>query len=273
MDTTNNSSNSNLKGPDETSSSNPLSNNFTSGLDTSSSNSSSSAGMPSSTHSSLGASTPSSGNFNNDINPKPLPSYVGMPSSNFVPQQKAPIVIDEALLAKKTAEYNKSRAVSSPGNHIYLWSIISFIILLIIGGATYWYFFMNGTNTELNDSTDANASDNSAFPVGAINKNTTNPTTPTNNSATVTPSKIKTVTPALNGSQRDLISAYIRKNINSLSPRKSSRAYTVTDITFDGPDRALVSYTNGTASYTAVATASVSANGGVKILSFTLLDK
>lgn len=205
-------------------------------------------------------------NLNADTNQKPLPSYVGMPSSSssVTPQHKAPLIIDEASLARKTAEYNKSRESLNRNttNHIYLWSIVSFVILLIIGATTYWYIFMRNNTSDQLETT--NTQDQSSFPTGAVNN--------TNTGSSVTP-RNTTVTPALNGSQRDTISTYIRKNINSLSPIKSSKAFTVTDITFDGPDRALVSYTNGTTSYTAVAMFSVGANGAVRVSSFNLLEK
>ncbi len=272
MDTTNNNTNSNDPMNSSTSGSgaSPFSN---------SSNSSDSIGSVGSV----------SGNtdigMSSDIDSKPLPPYVGMssytppaPSANTTSDisstiHKDPLIIDNEMLANETAKYNKSRAsVGSGASHIYLWAIISFVVLLAIGGGAYWYFFMQGGASDMTDTANTNTQ-NSAFPAGAINNNPAKPTTsaPVNTKPTVT--KPATVTPALNGSQRDIIEAFIRKNINSISPRKSSIAFTVTDVTFDGPDRALVSYSNGNVSYTAVVVASVSATGAVRISSFTVLTK
>jgi hypothetical protein len=85
--------------------------------------------------------------------------------------------------------------------------------------------------------------------------------------------KITRTTTPFNQSQRDMVSSYIFSNINKLETPKSKTPYEVTDITFDGPDRAVVQYTNGKSSYTAVAVASIDTSNEIRIVSFFLLEK
>lgn len=166
--------------------------------------------------------------------------------------------------------------------------IISMIIVLILlaGGGYYWYTYMyspskeNTTETTQNSPEDfynqANTNNtNSAFPT-AVTKPAvaTQPVAvPAKTTPVKTPPKVTRVTTPFNQSQRDMVSSYIYSNINKFATPKSSASYEVTDVTFDGPDRAVVQYTNGNSSYTAVAVASIDTADNVRIVSFSLLEK
>lgn len=177
--------------------------------------------------------------------------------------------------------------------------IISMIVVLLLlaGGGYYWYTYMYLPNKETsknettqNEPSQSSPDDfynqantvntNSAFP-SAVAKPTvvtqpaTTPpkTTPAKVPTTKAPTKVTRVTTPFNQSQRDMVSSYIYANINQFATPKSKVPYEVTDVTFDGPDRAVVQYTNGSKFYTAVAVASIDTADNVRIVSFSLLEK
>jgi len=170
------------------------------------------------------------------------------------------------------------------------------VVLLLVGGGYYWYTYMylpnkdnanESTQNDLNNSSNQNntTGTQSAFPT-AVTKPTVNtsagtPVTTTPKPTTVakptttkpaTPPKVTRVTTPFTQAQRALVSSYIIANIGSIAPRANG-SYEVTDVTFDGPDRAVVQYTNGNNSYTAIAVASIDTSNNVRIVSFSPLEK
>lgn len=169
------------------------------------------------------------------------------------------------------------------------------VLLLLAGGGYYWYTYMylpnkdNTTESAQSDLSDSSNQSNttgtqSAFPT-AVTKPTVNtsagtpattpkPTTVAKPTTTkpATPPKVTRVTTPFTQAQRALVSSYIIANIGSIAPRANG-PYEVTDVTFDGPDRAVVQYTNGNNSYTAVAVASIDTANNVRIVSFSPLEK
>ncbi len=171
-------------------------------------------------------------------------------------------------------------------NPIVLWSIVAVVILLLIGGGYYWYAFMyqpsqssvndENSNTGSQNGANSNGASNSGslFPTGvarpAIPAGSVSNTSPVRNPIPTTPTRVTT---PFTSAQRDSVRAYIYANINSLSSVPSSVPFEVTDVTFDGPDRAIVDFTNGKASYTAIAVANIDTAGVVRVTSFALLEK
>lgn len=183
--------------------------------------------------------------------------------------------------------------------------IISMIVVLLLlaGGGYYWYTYMYLPNKETpknetakNEvSTQSSPDDfynqagsnntNSVFPPAATkpatgaqpvavpSKTTPTKSTPAKTTVVKTPAKVTRVTTPFNQSQREMVSSYIFSNINKFATPNSKVPYEVTDVTFDGPDRAVVQYTNGSKSYTAVAVASIDTADNVRVVSFSLLEK
>jgi hypothetical protein len=141
-------------------------------------------------------------------------------------------------------------------------SIIILILILLAAGGAYWYSHMNASGT---DDT-ATTTNGSGFPPGATNQ----PTQP--NKPAPQPTTNRPVTP-FTASERLKVADYISKNINSLSPVKSSRKFRVTDINFDGPDRAMIEYTDGINTYVAIVTSYIDTSGNVHVTNFTILEK
>lgn len=175
--------------------------------------------------------------------------------------------------------------------------IISAIVVLLLlgGGAYYWYTTMATPSADVENSDQNSSAQNpnssnkpvSSFPTAVTsrptNTSTSSPVMMQNNQSfkpatqpttkPAAPTKVTRVTTPFTQSQRSIVSSYIETNINSFAIPKSRTSYEVIDVTFDGPDRALVQYTNGTASYTAIAVASIDTANNVRILSFSLLEK
>ncbi len=150
-------------------------------------------------------------------------------------------------------------------SHTMLWItiLLTVLFLALIGGVAYWYLKIYSPETMT-----------SATSTGSTSTKTTTPTPkPTVPVRTTTPQVKKPEVKAFDMSAKEKVTIYIRDNINTLSPKKSSSRYTVTDITFDGPDRAVVEYGNSQVNYTAVAVSYIDANGNVKVTSFTILEK
>lgn len=206
-------------------------------------------------------------------------SYVG----NGIPA--APLASDTA--ARLNSEVNSIMQTKVMAKKSYTSTILIVVSILVLvalgGGGYYWYTYMYAPSkaNDLNVNTQ-NPSDNptSAFP-SAVRNTPANPASSASDKSAVgkpgvtTPSTAKptkVLTP-FSQAQRNAVSAYIESNINKLSPVKSNSAYRVTDIVFDGPDRAIVQYTDGTNSYIAIAVASIDTSNTVKIVNFSLLDK
>ena len=169
--------------------------------------------------------------------------------------------------------------------------LIVAILAVLGGGAYYWYtnFYTQGpsqdstaTSSQPNNSR-PNTSQNtqSAFPAGIKNTPTPAPVVQQTNTKPGAMSKptntaakpvVKGIVP-FTSDQRDQVTSYIEANINKLTSVRSSVPFEVTDVTFDGPNRALVQYTNGKSSYTSLAVASIDNSGNVHIASFQLLEK
>ncbi len=116
------------------------------------------------------------------------------------------------------------------------------------------------------------ANQNSMFPTGVINSGNTS-----NTSGTAKPSApsapVKPVTKTSNTysmSDQDKVSSFIRANINRIA---KTSGYVVTDVTFDGPSRAIVTYSKGNTVRSAIINTSIDSSGNVKITGFTPLTK
>jgi hypothetical protein len=177
------------------------------------------------------------------------------------------------------------------------------IVGLLGGGFYYWYFFMNGKTTlnGLIASPEENTVDQGTIPAKTAPVNAQAPaaSNPVKNSqvvpvkavpakttvnasafagaetATVQPKKTNTSTaPAVFGSaEKEKITAYFADNINRLSPVKSRDSFAITDVEFDGPNRAIVSYSNSQQDISAVATVYLDKSGNVKVTGFSVLEK
>lgn len=185
---------------------------------------------------------------------------------------------------------SQQKAPKSHRGTILLTVSLIVVLLLLAGGGYYWYTNMYLPNKESETSTLQNTQENfgnqtnttnvnntrSAFPT-AVTKPVVN-TQPVATSTSVkpapakAPSKPTRITTPFTQTQRDQVSSYIIANINTIAPRTGG-SYEVTDVTFDGPDRAVVQYTNGRNSYTAVAVASIDTAGNIRIVSFSPLEK
>lgn len=212
--------------------------------------------------------------------------------SNGIPAAPSASVTATKLGSEVNAILNSQQKApkSHKGTLVLIISMIV-VLLLLAGGGYYWYTNMylpsrenvtDNSETTQESSNPQNTVNNqrSAFPA-AVTKPTVvaQPVSTSTNvkavppkAPTKTPSKATRVTTPFTQTQRDQVSSYIIANIGSIAP-KTSGTYEVTDVTFDGPDRAVVQYTNGRNSYTAVAVASIDTAGNIRIVSFSPLEK
>jgi len=136
------------------------------------------------------------------------------------------------------------------------------LLILILLGVAVWAFspFMKApvdTNIEEKVANPANQPvNNSAFPSGVVN-----------NKPAVAPTKTSNTYSA---TDQQKITAYIEQNINKLA---KTTGYAVDNVTFDGPGRAMVSYSKGSISRSAVVNAYVDSTGAVKVTGFMVLTK
>jgi len=161
-------------------------------------------------------------------------------------------------------------------SHTMLWIIIflTVVFLALLGGVAYWYLKIYSPQNMIEDTASTTVS--TEEPVATVPKTFAAPTRSKDVPFQATTKPQPTKTPEVkeyNLSDKDKVSEYIKSHINSLSPKKSSSKFTVTDITFDGPDRAIVSYKNSRSTYSAVAVSYIDSKGNVKITSFTILEK
>jgi cytoskeletal protein RodZ len=201
------------------------------------------------------------------------------PASSMSPMASTPM---QPTPFQGTQTINANQTKKS-ANTLILGFVALVVIFLLAGGGYYWYMMMSSPaanapqgSTQTNNAQNANQPA-SSFP-SIVTKPSTNTAAPTTGTAKPTttaakPAKPTRVTTPFTEEQRSIISSYIGAHINEFAVPRSSRSYEVTDVTFDGPDRALVQYTNGTASYTAIAVASVDSSNNVRIVSFNLLEK
>lgn len=214
--------------------------------------------------------------------------------SNGIPAAPSASVTAAKLGSEVNAILNSQQKApkSHKGTLVLIISMIV-VLLLLAGGGYYWYTNMYLPSRE-NVTDNSETTQESSNPQSSVNNQrsafptaVTKPTvvaqpvsTSTNTNVKVvppkasakTPSKATRVTTPFTQTQRDQVSSYIIANIGSIAP-KTSGTYEVTDVTFDGPDRAVVQYTNGRNSYTAVAVASIDTAGNIRIVSFSPLEK
>jgi hypothetical protein len=186
--------------------------------------------------------------------PIPQPPSPSSPYSNPIYQQPKPSYMTAPIIHPTPVKHASMKVV---------WIILSIvIILLLVAGGYFAYtssyfkdgFFGIGSVTEDVDQ------DDKVDPV--INQDTSSPAN--QNGSQISQSQQTT---------REKVVAYIRQNINTLSQRKSSKNFTVTNIRFDGASRAIVTYTDGTSIINAVAQFRLDQNGTVRIDDFTILSK
>jgi len=189
---------------------------------------------------------------------------------------------DPAAVTKAYASASSGGASTSSHKMLWLMVFLTMLFLAAIGGAAYWYFKVyspllldNPVSPTVNSGPGLNPP-RSAFPTGVNpNGNAAMPARATTSPRVLVPAKPvrSQVVPAFSPAQQAEVSAYIKANINSLAPVKSSLGYTVTDMTFDGPDRGIVEYGNAKVHYAAVAVAYIDTSGNVHVTSFTILEK
>jgi len=160
------------------------------------------------------------------------------------------------------------------------------ILLILIAGAGVWFlkpfdlsslgsmFGMAGTNDTANIEEKVGSSagvpngPNSAFPSGVVGGKVPAATAPS--APVATAPKPVTTSNTYTASDRSAVEDYLRQNINKIL---KSSGYVVDDVTFDGPDRAIVSYSKGSIARSAVATTRIDAAGKVVLTGFTVLTK
>lgn len=242
--------------------------------------------------------------------PKAAPSYATVQASQAsnstysIPTTPRPVAPQSASVTASNLgsevgrilnEQPKQAPSKSKGTLMMIVIIVA-ILAVLGGGAYYWYtnFYTQGpsqdstantaqpnaskTNTS---NTRPNQNNQSAFPAAVQGAPTSVPTTQQSNTKPGAMSKpantaakpaVKAIVP-LTSDERNQVTAYIESNINKLTSVRSSIPFEVTDVTFDGPNRALVQYTNGKSSYTSLAVATIDSSGNVHIASFQLLEK
>ncbi|MBU3668712.1 MAG: hypothetical protein FGM57_01950 [Candidatus Taylorbacteria bacterium] len=175
--------------------------------------------------------------------------------------------------------------------------ILYFSILLILGliggGVYYWYAYMGGKDminksapspvntvkTPTQAKPAAPVVPQSEFPAVVRQGTTTRPTQALDSafapeeSAPVAKPTATAKKPMFGDAEKELVSSYINMNINKLSPVKSATGYAVEDVRFDGTNRALVSYSDGSMHIAAVANFTVDSKGSVRVTSFNILEK
>lgn len=230
----------------------------------------------------------------------PIPSSVPVGMSTISNNQ--PVANHEVVFADSSEEAPVAAPTHARRHLIILIVSTLLIVGLLGGGFYYWYFFMNGKtvlnglSTEPADTTaDQNtipaksAPVNSQAPIAAnppksnqvVPAKTNTPKTNVNASAfagaetaTAQPKKTNTAAPVAFGSaEKEKITAYIADNINRLSPVKSRNLFALTDVEFDGPNRAIVSYSNSEYDISAVANVYLDKSGNVKVTGFSVLEK
>lgn len=238
------------------------------------------------------------------LNAMPTSGYkVGAPitnsysNTNGIPPAPSASVTAAKLGNEVNAILNNQQNTSKKHKGTIAWIIGAILVLLLLaGGGYYWYTYMYLPSTLNTEETTQNptgampvqtntSSNNSLFPTSATKPPVaTPPIAPSLVKPVATQTTTKTTKPAqttkptrvitpFNQAQRDAVSTYIYNNINKLAYPKSKTAYGVTDITFDGPDRAVVQYSDNKYSYTAIAVASIDTANKVSIVSFSLLEK
>ncbi len=204
-------------------------------------------------------------NSNTTPNQAPRPAF--NQSSDFAPKPTSSPLSNEVNKILNSSGTNG--VPPHEGKKTMFFAIIGLMVLLALGGgAYYWYTNMptSTDGTEMTDDTETKnpATSASSFPAtvrpGAAAPVTTAPTT--RPSTTVT-----------SQADRAKVNSFIAANINNLAPVRSRTSYEVTDVTFDGPNRALVSYQDADGYYTAVATVGIDTSGNVRVTSFNPLDK
>ena len=75
--------------------------------------------------------------------------------------------------------------------------------------------------------------------------------------------------------EKAAVAAYLQLHINDLSPKKAKKGttFSVTSVTIEAPNRAIIEYTDGTSRYSAAVTYAVDTSGSLNVVSFDILEK
>lgn len=128
-------------------------------------------------------------------------------------------------------------------------SVIALIVIILLAwGAVYLYRHQPGANNT------------------TVGNDTTSSTSPRNlgeDSRLVT------------SEEKASVGTYLQTHINDLSPRKAKKGgtLTVTTVTIEAPQRAIVEYTDGSSRYSAAVAYTLDASGNITINSFDILEK
>ncbi len=180
---------------------------------------------------------------------KPQPSVTSTTFSNSTPSVSAFTPVTHTNTHVSTTPHSMAKV---------WWTIISIFVILALAGVGY-YFYSMSTIPEAEVVVDEN--NRSAFP-SAVTAN------PIQNR----PVDTTTNQPSRAPTARELFNAFIKQNINSLSPVKSASPFTIASIRFDGTNRAVVTYTDGRSTYNAAVSYAVSGSN-ISVTEFTLLTK
>jgi hypothetical protein len=142
------------------------------------------------------------------------------------------------------------------------------ILVIILAGIAIWilkpFAFMQApaTNSNIEEKVEKPVTkpSDSLFPSSVVNK-------PAATSSKPAPTKTSNTYSA---TDQQKITDYLGANINKLA---KTTGYTVDDVSFDGPGRAIVSYSKNGVSRSAVVNAYVDSSGAVRVTSFMVLTK
>lgn len=229
------------------------------------------------------------------------PNFVH-PSANNIPSGSGIAGSNHEVVFADSSDEVSTAAPTHAGRHLFILILSTLLIVGLLGGGLYyWYFFLGGKATlnnlmlpgsnNLVDQTSGSPVQNFPINNSASSTNTiksqpvapikTSALKPTVNSSafgtseTTSPKKVNTgsVTATFSSAEKEKITAYLSNNINRLSPVRSQDSYAVNDVKFDGPNRAIVSYSSSEYDIAAVANVYIDKYGSVKVSSFTILEK
>lgn len=205
--------------------------------------------------------------------PAPVPLVVAPKPYTPPPAMSASMPSSTAASQQAGNSFMKAQQVSqskSSGSNKGLIGIIVSAIVVVLVAAAIWYFvpadMFNGNKDAgtiedkvANPDNQPAANQNSMFPTGVVNTSPSVPTQPVTKTSNT-----------YSMSDQDKVTAYIRANINKIA---KTTGYVVTDVTFDGPSRAIVTYSRGNTVRSAIVNTSIDSSGNVKVTGFTPLTK
>lgn len=180
---------------------------------------------------------------------KPNPSVTSTTFANSTPSVSSFTPVSHTNVHSSTTPHSIAKV---------MWTVISVFILLILAGLGYYYYSISSLSAPEDIVEDTGRS---AFPSAVTSNPIQNRPVST---STAQPSRVPTA--------RELFNAYIKQNISSLSPVKSTSPFTIASIRFDGVNRAIVTYTDGRSTYNAAVNYSVNGSN-IAVTDFTLLTK